>query len=1246
MSKPIEKHFELKLIGTLHTCKNYHILSLEQAFVPALKFLSHFSHALVFYPANLHNPRKVYNSDENQIDERVCKLLHVDEDKGILALEGDLPVIPIPVFDIKPYFPCEDRVRETRLPEPLEKWSPWRVEGTASYDPTLTIPDVWLEPKKEVCAIAPLGQVRKLDGRSYIFFGEAFGETMKDLRDYSHLRILWWFDRFDKNIYRKITQTNPPYENAPKTGIFATRSPVRPNPVGVTTVRVLQWDELNQRIEVSAIDAFDKTPVIGVLPYIPSHYRVKEYTVPYWLEHWPQWLDDSVQPLDITGLELQEAEDVRLRALLEEEISPVFSTTHAAKDISTIASTDEIVIQGARVNNLKNISCTIPKNRLTVVTGVSGSGKSSLAFDTLFAESQRRMMDLLAGAGRSLNDEMDKPDVDRILGLPPAVAIDQRAMGRNPRSTVGTATDCDSYLRLLFSKVGTRHCPHCGRAVKPQSPEEMVQLLMRLRAGTTLTIHPYNCHEIYGKLTIPETKDTLHGILEKHVKSALSEGKGAIVVTVDESNTFLFQTTQMCYPCQQMFFELTPSTFSFNHPESMCPVCKGLGVRLDVDAERIVQRPELSILDGASPWWGNLRKFRQKPNANWMKGEILALAQAMDVDLELSWNQLPEEFKRQALYGSDGREVSFVYENTNGRKGEIRRPVEGAFNTISRLFRENAGSSATRIASTYMREKPCPCCQGERLAAEGRGVTVAGARYPEVVRMSLGGLGQWLAGLPEKLTEKELKIAQPLMEALNKKLHHLIQIGLHYLTLDRSLPTLSGGEVQRLKLASQLGGDMTNMLYVLDEPSMGLHPRDRQKLIAMMRGFVQEGNTVVVVEHDGEIMLASDKIIDMGPGAGEHGGQIIAQGTPAEIMTQSGSLTGQYLAMLTSNHSRDRVERRRAARWLILKGARLHNLKNITVSIPLGVLTCVTGVSGSGKSSLIAKTLVPALMGLLGNSQEVPGVYQGIEGYESINEMVSISQQPIGRTPRSNPATYTGVFDEIRKLFAATEEAKRRGYTSSKFSFNSKDGQCEECHGEGRKCIPMHFMPDIWMECPACHGKRFNQEALNIALNGKNIADILEMSVEEALDFFEGYDRITSVLRALADVGLEYIKLGQSALTLSGGEAQRIKLAKELSRKVSGHTLYLLDEPTSGLHASDINKLLQILRSMTEAGHTVLMIEHHMEVIRQADWIIDLGPEGGQEGGYLMAQGTPEEVAQTSGSVTGAELKKYSVSPE
>jgi excinuclease ABC subunit A len=726
--------------------------------------------------------------------------------------------------------------------------------------------------------------------------------------------------------------------------------------------------------------------------------------------------------------------------------------------------------------------------------------------------------------------------------------------------------------------------------------------------------------------------------LKECVLKAIRTGNGAMEVTINNTETFILQTKEKCYNCDRVFFELTASAFSFNNPESMCPVCKGLGVKLEVDAGLIISNPNLSILDGASEWWGNLRKHMKNPNANWMRGEVIALAEDMKVDIELPWKELPDSFRKQALYGSDGRAVTLVYENTNGRRGEIIRPVEGAYNAITRLFRENNGDTANRIAASFMRESKCSGCHGERLSAEGRLVSVAGKRFPETVAMTIEQLENWIITLPQLLSEYQLAVCSQILREIKKRAGHLADVGVSYLSLDRPVPSLSGGEAQRLRLASQLGSGITNILYVFDEPSIGLHPKDHGKLIRIMQKLRDCGNTVIVVEHDAQMMLSADKIIDIGPGAGDYGGKIVAEGTPNEITNNPNSKTGEYLRNM-KGPIEDRISPRRAIEWINIKGARCNNLKNIDVSIPLGVMTCVTGVSGSGKSSLIIKTLYPALARLINKSEDAAGEYDSITGTESIENIIAVSQQPIGRTPRSNPATYTGVFDDIRSLFAELLQSKQKGYKSNKFSFNSKEGQCEVCGGEGRRCLEMHFMPDVWVECPVCHGKRFNKEALEIRYNGKTIADVLDMSVSQALSQFENSIKISKVLQTLNDVGLGYIKLGQSALTLSGGEAQRIKLARELCKENPGKTLYLLDEPTTGLHFADVENLIKILRKITDAGHTVLVIEHNLDIIKNSDWIIDLGPEGGDAGGFVVAQGTPIEVAQVSESYTGKYLK-------
>lgn len=1257
------KRYELFPIGKLSVRKSYTAVHIMPDYRPALKYLELFSHAIVFLEYNqdynffdcpdrfqsiLRESFKIADLlRKNKVRAAVAKVLNVNEKKGIVELDYTGAQDGMVIFDIKPYFPCEDRVKAFSVPDFMKEWHEWRPDGDRIVTGADDITDIFMDAiPNDHYSLHRIGHIRKRDGECLVELIDSDTGFFNHMKEFSYVKILWWFDRFDKSMYRKVTQCDPPYENAPRTGVFASRSPVRPNPIAMTTARIQNIDVHNRQIKISGLDAFDKTPVIDIIPYIPALDRVREYHVPEWLKHWPEWLDDREMEIGSGNIEIIDSDIERINEyaaigkMNAETVDDLFKEN--IRSIETYSN--EIIVKGARQNNLKNINFSIPRNKMTVVTGVSGSGKSSLAFDTIYAESQRRFMDSMSVSGRTLFEQMEKPDFDQITGLPPAVAIEQKTVGRNPRSTVGTMTDIYDYLKLLFSKIGTRHCPECGRAVTPLKADGITGLLAALAQGTVFSIRAHSYEETLGEFIVPDqenrNKDLYEKRLKECVKRGLSLGNGAIVVTINQIDEFLFQTREMCYHCSRVFFELTTSTFSFNNPESMCPVCKGLGVKLDVDIRLIISNPDLSILDGASKWWGDLRKFKQKPNANWMKGEILALAESMGVNLELPWNELPENFKQQALYGSDGREVKFMYENANGRRGEIIRPVEGACNTISRLFKENSGDTASRIAAAFMREKTCNGCHGERLAAEGRLVSIAKTRFPETVVMTIEELKAWINGLPQKLTKEQLKISVQILKELNIRLRNLIEAGVSYLTLDRAVPTLSGGELQRLRLAAQLGSGITNILYVLDEPSTGLHPKDHNKLIKIMQRIRDERNTVLVVEHDADTMLVADKIIDIGPGAGIHGGLIIAEGTPEEIMQNPHSETGKYLAGITNVENLNTNNRKKPYRWIKVKGARCNNLKNIDAAFPLGVLTCVTGVSGSGKSSLVLKTLYPALNKFLNNSDDMPGEYDRIEGLDGVDRIICISQQPIGRTPRSNPATYTGVFDNIRNFFASVEEAKKRSYKQNRFSFNSREGQCEACGGEGRKCVEMHFMPDIWIECSVCRGKRFNAETLEIKYNGKSIADVLDMNVEEALDFFKNDQKIAGVLQTLYDVGLGYIKLGQSALTLSGGEAQRIKLAKELSKTGTGKTVYLLDEPTTGLHFSDVRNLLDILHHITKAGNTVIVIEHNPEVMKNADWIIDLGPEGGNAGGYIIAQGTPEEVAEIENSHTGKVLKE------
>ena len=1236
------KPFELLPIGKIKVEDKRTYMHILPKYSKALKYLDLFSHALIFLKDN--NSAKHSNSIAELI---IGKILKLEEHRGIIEIDNDTIDDNSLIFDIKPYFPCEDRVKNAKIPDFIIKQGDWREEKININSTSIsTINKVSNIELKENYPIFQIGKIIKIDGECFLKLHNTNKDLIGKLEGFSHVKVIWWFNKFDKSIYRKTTECNPPYENAPRTGVFASRSPLRPNPIAITTARILDVDSDNNCIKISHIDAFDKTPIVDILPYIPAYDRIREYEVPHWLKHWPKWLDDRGDNLEFQNIKIIQSDIDKINKYIPSKPTDILSNKEGLKDIVQVKNniSNEINVIGVRQNNLKNINCKIPKNKITVVTGVSGSGKSSLVFDTIYAESQRRFMDSLSPSEKVGFSQMEKPDFDQITGLPPAIAIEQKTTIRNPRSTVGTMTDTYDYIKLLFTRIGTRHCPECGRAVIALKADEIINILGKLQEDTFFSIRGFGSEEIVDEFVMPKDIDRTNDFnkrLKSKVKKALTVGEGAILVNINKREEFLFQTKEMCYHCNKIFFKLTTSTFSFNNPESMCPVCKGLGVKFEVDEDLIVSSPHLSILDGASKWWGNLRKFNQKPNANWTKGEILALAEEMEVDLEIPWKSLPEEFKKQALYGTGNRKVRFLYKNTKGRKGEIVRPVEGAYNTIKRLFKDNNGKTSNRIVSSFMRKSQCKTCQGERLSKEGRMVTVAEKRFPEIGTMTIRELKSWVDSLPKKLSQNELIISREILREVKGKLKNLIDVGFPYLTLDRASNTLSGGEAQRIRLATQLGSGITNILYVLDEPSIGLHPKDHEKLIEIMERIRDEGNTLIVVEHDPDTMLRSDKIIDIGPGAGIHGGSVIAEGAPEEILLNEYSKTGKYLKNIKNKELENIKKRKKPWGWLKIIGAKHNNLKNIDVSIPLGILTCITGVSGSGKSSLIIKTLYPGLLKFLNNCDETHGDYEKIEGIEGVDKVISISQQPIGRTPRSNPATYTGVFDNIRELFSSLDESKKRKYKKGKFSFNSKTGQCEACKGKGGNYVEMHFMPDIWVECSICHGRRFNGEVLEIKYKDKTIADILDMDIEEALDFFKDNQKIATVLQTLYDVGLGYIKLGQNALTLSGGEAQRIKLAKELSKSDTGKTIYVLDEPTTGLHFEDVENLKKILHRIIEAGNTVLVIEHNLDVIKSADWIIDLGPEGGDDGGYIIAEGTPEQVKECKDSVTGKFLKEF-----
>ncbi len=945
---------------------------------------------------------------------------------------------------------------------------------------------------------------------------------------------------------------------------------------------------------------------------------------------------------------------------------------------------ESIFVRGARQHNLKHIDVRIPRNRLVVVTGVSGSGKSSLAFDTLYAEGQRRYVESLSSYARQFMEQMEKPQVDQITGLSPSIAIEQKTVSRNPRSTVGTVTEILDYLRVLFARAGTPHCPQCGRNVSAQSAQQICDELLSMpvatrfyllapvargRKGAFVNVFSqarkdgfsrvrvdgaffeldqslptldknirHTIELVIDRLVIPAESDLeFRTRLMDSVETALRMGQGLVVVHFPGGgDDLLLSEKNACPVCELSFPELEPNLFSFNSPFGMCSECNGLGVVLQVDPNLIITRPELSLMDGASAFHGNLRK---RGESSWNVQNISSIALHYQIDLDTPWNQLPEHFRKVILYGSEGELVHMKYEGETDSgvvfKGESTREVKGAIFNINRLFRQTKSEGSRRYYMQFMSRLPCPKCHGERLCPEGRAVTVGGRRLPEISQYNIAALQDWVDGLPAEMDSEQLTIASELVAEISQRLSFLRNVGLHYLNLDRPAPTLSGGEGQRIRLASQIGSGLVGVLYILDEPSIGLHSRDNQALIQTLLHLRNQGNTVLVVEHDAEMMHSADWLIDLGPGPGVLGGELVAAGTPAEVMANPLSLTGKYLTGEMRVGSPNGIRRRIPRGWLKLVGASLHNLKNVDAAFPLATLVCVTGVSGSGKSSLVAQTLYPALARSLHRAQSQPGPYRSLEGLNQVDKVVNITQDPIGRNPRSNPGTYAGALDEIRKVFAATPEAKALGYAPSRFSFNVKGGRCETCAGYGFKKVEMHFLPDVWVTCKECGGKRFNRQTLEIKFKNKNIADVMDMDVQEALEFFGAFPGIARILQTLHDVGLDYLKLGQSALTLSGGEAQRVKLARELSGLATGKTVYILDEPTTGLHFADIQRLLDVLHRLVEAGNTVIVIEHNLDLIRTADWIIDLGPEGGDAGGYIVAAGSPEDVAQVEASVTG-----------
>lgn len=935
---------------------------------------------------------------------------------------------------------------------------------------------------------------------------------------------------------------------------------------------------------------------------------------------------------------------------------------------------DSIYVKGARENNLKNIDIEIPRNKLVVMTGLSGSGKSSLAFDTIFAEGQRRYVESLSSYARQFLGQMDKPDVDSIDGMSPAISIDQKTTSRNPRSTVGTVTEIYDYLRLLWARVGIPHCPKCGKEIKQQTVDQIVDQILTLPQATRVQIlapvvrarkgeyqkvfedarrSGYVRVRVDGSIydlteEIQLDKNIKHNIeivvdrlvirpdmtrrLTDSVETASALSGGIVIADViDEKREILFSQNYACEDCGISIEEVTPRMFSFNNPYGACPTCTGLGTQLRVDPTLITPNPSLSLLDGgivASGW-------------NKIKDDTIsrmyfeALAKKYHFKLTTPIRELPQSVMDIILYGTGNNKLTLHYDTERGR-GTLSRPFEGIVNNLERRYRETQSPGMRAELEGCMAEIDCPDCHGERLKKEVLAITVGGLNISEFTHLSITEELEFLDHL--ELSEKQAMIAESILREVRVRLHFLQDVGLQYLTLARSAGTLSGGESQRIRLATQIGSSLMGVLYILDEPSIGLHQRDNEKLLQTLFNLRDLGNTLIVVEHDEDTMRAADHIIDIGPGAGVHGGEIVCAGTAEEICACDCSVTGQYL----SGKRKIPVPTTRRAgngHSLLIHNAAENNLKNIDVRIPLGVMTCVTGVSGSGKSSLVNEVLYKKLAGELNRAKVRPGKCDGIDGLEHLDKIIAIDQSPIGRSPRSNPATYTGLFDDIRTLFASTQDAKLRGYGTGRFSFNVRGGRCEACAGDGLLKIEMHFLPDVYVPCEVCKGKRYNRETLEVRYKGKNIAEVLDMTIEESLDFFKNQEKIYNRLQTLMDVGLGYVKLGQPATTLSGGEAQRIKLATELSKRSTGSTIYVLDEPTTGLHIADVHRLIDMLGKLTDAGNTVIVIEHNLHVIKVADHIIDLGPEGGDQGGHIVFEGTPEDCAKCADSYTGQFLK-------